>query len=252
MVRGLYAAGTGMLAQLKNMNVVINNATNAETVGYKSDTVVSKSFNDRLIDRINDPSILNTRTTVGSLNGGMYIDQLVTSYEQGVLDATGLQTDLALSGDGFFVVNTSGGERYTRAGNFTADSQGYLINADGYRVVGNDGNSVYVGLGEFGIDAQGAVSINNQPTGQSLQVVGFEDNGGLRKVGDNLYSNFTGRRVQESDAMVKQGFLEMSNANVADVMVDMMTVYRLYESNQRMVQMTDESLGLAVNQIAKV
>lgn len=253
MVRGFYTAGTGMIAQRKSMDVIMNNAVNVETAGYKNDVVISRSFKDRLVDRINDPSIINVTNNVGSLNGGVHVDELITTFEQGNLDGTNQTADMALTGDGFFCVQTPQGERYTRAGNFNVDTQGYLCNADGYRVLGADNNPLQVGFGEFTVSDNGRITrADGQYAGQ-LKLVQFEDNGQLRKQGDNLYYNYGNTAMNTATATsVRQGYLEMSNANLSDIMVDMMTVYRVYESNQKMVQMTDESIGLAVNQIGKV
>lgn len=250
MVRGFYTAGTGMIAQRKSMDVIMNNAVNVETPGYKNDKVISRTFKDRLIDRINDPSILNI-SEVGDMNGGVHVDELIIDFTQGNIDVTNQMSDVALAGEGFFCVQTPEGERYTRAGNFTVDTNGYLQTPDGYRVLGTDGNPMQVGNGDFSIDTNGNVAANGQNAGQ-LKLVSFEDEQALRKQGDNLFYNYGNSAMGESNATVRQGCLEMSNAAMADVMVDMMTVYRVYESNQKMVQMTDESLDLAVNQIGKI
>lgn len=254
MVRGFYTAGTGMIAQRKSMDVIMNNSVNVETAGYKNDAVISRSFKDRLIDRINDPSIINMTSEVGPMNGGVHVDELITTFEQGNIDGTGQTHDMALAGDGFFCIQTAQGERYTRAGNFNVDTQGYLCNADGQRVLGTDNNPLQVGFGDFTVAHNGQVTrADGQYAGQ-MKIVQFEDNTQLRKQGDNLFYNFGNTAMNAADATttVRQGYLEMSNAEMADVMVDMMTVYRVYESNQKMVQMTDESIGIAVNQIGKV
>lgn len=251
MVRGLYIAGTGMVAQRKSMDVIMNNAVNVETVGYKSDKVISQSFKDRLIDRINDPSILNIDSSVGYLNAGVHVDELVIDFTQGSLDGTGKNTDVALTGDGFLCVQTPEGERYTRAGNFVVDAQGYLCNTDGYRVLGANNAPMRVGQGEFTIDSLGNITADGRNVGQ-MKLVKFQDNAALRKQGDNLFYNYGNSAMSGYEGTVQQGYLEMSNADTADVMVDMMTVYRVYESNQKMLQIIDESVGLAVNQIGKV
>ncbi len=251
MIRSMYIAGTGMLVQRKKMDVVVNNIVNAETTGYKSDRLLSRSFNDMMIDRINDPSVLNYSTEIGPLNTGVHIDEVLTGFAQGDLEDTGKATDLALQGDGFFVVSTPAGNRYTRDGNFSVSSQGYLVNSDGYPVVGSRG-MVYVGNGGFSVDAKGNVTVGNNTVNQ-LQIVSFADVNSLRKIGNNLYMNYGGSAIiPAGGTTVKQGSLEGSNVDLADQMVEMLQISRSYEANQRIVQMLDETLGKAVNDVGKV
>ncbi len=252
MLRSLYTMGTAMIAQSRRMDVVTNNMTNFETAGYKADTLVTRSFRDMLISRLNDPSITQYEYA-GRHNTGIHIDQVYTAFTQGALETTGVSTDMALTADGFFVIETPDGERYTRAGNFSVDAAGYLVTPKGGYVQDTDGNRLYVGGTEFDVSAEGIVSVGGAPAGQ-LRTVTFPDNAGLRKEGDNLYSNFDpeGNAPTDTPVEIKQGFLEGSNVDAAREMVNMMEVYRSYELNQRVLRMIDDSLGRAVNDIAKV
>lgn len=251
MLRSLYIAATGMLVQRKKMDVITNNITNIETTGYKRDQLISRSFKDMLITRINDPAVVNYSTPIGNQNTGVHIDEVSTDFSQGNMEDTGKLTDLALQGPGFFTVSTPGGERYTRDGSFGVNSEGYLVTSDGNYVMGVSGK-IRVGTGKFNVSGQGVVTVNGTPAGK-LKIVTFADAKGLRKEGNNLYANYNAQTVATTaETSVKQGYLEGSNVDIAREMVDMISVSRLYDTNQRMVKMLDQSLDKAVNEVGRV
>lgn len=251
MIRGLYTAATGMMVQRSKMDVLTNNIVNAETAGYKNDTLVSSAFDSVMLQRIDDPNISVVGTDVGKYSFGTHVDELVTDFSQGPIEDTGRSTDLALAGDGFFAVETPDGERYTRAGNFTVNAQGYLVTEDGNFVLGKSGR-IYVGSSDFSVSSDGTVTGSKAVTDQ-LRLVSFTDNGNLRKQGDNLYYAYGGEQPTETDGcQVRQGAQESSNVEAADSMVDMMTIYRKYEACQKAVTMNDETLGLAVNKLGRL
>ena len=252
MLRSLYTAGTAMITQSRQMDVIANNLTNVETGGYRADTMVTQSFRDMLISRLSDPNIFAT-SDVGPHNTGIHIDRIYTSFEQGPLQDTGLPTDLALDGDGFFAVSTTNGERYTRSGNFAVDSAGDLVTPLGQYVLGVGGGRIHVGTGDFTVSPNGVIIANGVPAGQ-LRVVTFPDNGALRKDRDTLFYNSDPAANPPANTVpnIRQGYLEGSNVDAAREMVNMIAVYRSYEINQRMLRMIDESLGRAVNDIARV
>lgn len=252
MLRSLYIAGTGMMTQRAKMNVVINNITNVDTAGYKKDVVVTRSFEDMLLDRLNDPSILNQRR-VGPLAPGVHVDEKVTDFKQGPIEITDVDTDMAITGDGFFVVRTpQGNVQYTRAGNFITDPAGNLLTQEGYAVLGQGGAPINVGTGGFTVRQNGAIfGAEGQQLGM-LQIVQFTDNGILRKAGDNCYVPYNGEQPQAAqNYAIEQGMLEGSNLDTAREVAEMMLTQRVYESSQRMLQMVDESLEKTVNQIAQ-
>lgn len=265
MLRGLYTAGTAMIAQSRRMDVITNNLVNVETAGYKGDVMVTQSFKDMLISRSKDPSVYQY-SYVGPHNTGIHIDTIKTDFTQGALTETGHTTDLALDSDAFFVVefplDNEDGEsvmRYTRAGNFTVDSDGYLVTPEGYYVQGQGGN-ILIGTPDFDVSSSGVITVNGEEI-DTIRTVRFEDNNVLRKTGGNLYkiADLTDEDGEPLDiepedvtATVKQGFLEASNVDVARDTVRMMEVYRSYEINQRILKIVDDLLGKAVNEIAKV
>ena len=250
MLRGLYTAATGMTVQRNKMDVLTNNIVNASTTGYKQDELISSSFEEVLIERINDPYVVNTSDEVGPYSFGTHIDEVFTNFAQGSFEETGTATDLAISGEGFFAVETPDGERYTRDGNFSVDQQGYLLTGSGYYVLGDNGR-LNVGTGGFTVAQDGSVTVGGEVS-DTIRIVRFEEMTGLRKQGENLYYSLNGEIPTEDGGEVLQGYLEGSNVDIASEMVDMISVYRTYEANQKILTMTDETLGLAVNDLGSL
>lgn len=247
MVRGLYTASTGMNVQQHRMDVLTNNLVNAETTGFKADTLVTSTFDQVMLERINDPNItIEGAGTVGGYSYGTHVDELITNFSGGILEETGKSSDLALSGDGFFVIETAAGQRYTRSGHFNVNSEGYLVTEDGGFVLGENGR-IRVGSGEFTVSADGTVT-GETADPDRLRLVTFDDPGALRKEGNNLYGVFGGAEPAEAtETVVRQGVLEGSNVDISEEMVNMISVYRKYEASQKIIGMTDQTLGMAVN-----
>jgi flagellar basal-body rod protein FlgG len=243
------------------METITNNITNVDTTGYKKENLVSHTFDAVMLRRVNDDSAIGAAEVVGvrraasapivgPMNYGTQIDQLYIDYSSGGFEETGRATDMALAGDVFFALETPAGERYSRAGAFLVDAEGYLIDPDGNYALGANGR-IYVGGDDFSVDGAGNITVNGQYS-DSLRLVSFEDNNTLRKQGGNLFYSIAAPVDAVGAYEVKQGFLENSNVDVGREMVDMLTVYRAYETNQRMLTMIDEIVGKAVNDIGRL
>lgn len=249
MLRSLYIASTGMLDNRKKMNVMTNNISNMETVGFKKDTYVSRSFKDMLIQEVSQNGKSKSKS-IGMLNTGVHTDEVVTCFDQGNVEETGRLLDFALQGSGFFAVETAQGERYTRDGCFSVNNNGYLINNDGHYVTGQNGR-IFVGENDFTVDESGGVFVDEVQI-DSLKIVSFTDESQLRKEGDNLYANTGAGAAAAQDTLVRQGFKETSNVDMTQEIVNMLQVSRSYETNQRIVKMLDESLSKTVNEVGRV
>ncbi|MCL2495914.1 MAG: flagellar hook-basal body complex protein [Clostridiales bacterium] len=256
MIRGHYIAATGMMLQRRKMEVITNNITNVETTGYKKDNLISLSFDDVLIERIHDRQnihphrIVASNPFVGPLNFGTHVDYIQTDFAQGNLETTELPTDLAIIGNAFFVLDTPQGICYSRSGALTINVDGYLCNADGFYVTGENGR-IYIGSTDFNVDEQGNISAAGGYI-DTLNMVDFADANVLRKQGDNLYTAPAGAAAPATEYSIRQYVLESSNVDIGREMVDMMIMYRAYESNQRMLTMIDETVGKAVNDIGRL
>jgi len=251
MIRSFYTAGTGMLVQRDRMDVVSSNLTNVETTAYKADTLVHGRFRDMLIQRTNDPGSTREERRVGPLNTGVHIDRVYTSFAQGSLEQTGRSLDFALDGEGFFVVNTPDGVRYTRDGSFSVSANGYLVTAEGHFVQGENGNLRVNGDG-FTVDEAGTITDAEGRTVGTLRIVTFDDLNGLRKEGNGLFANAAAGQARQSQAKVVQGALEGSNVDVASEITRLLTVARAYQTNQRVLTMVDSSLQKTVNEVGRV
>ncbi len=249
MIRGLYTSATGMVTQQKRMDVVTNNLANATTPGFKQDMLLSSSFEALMVHRMNGNSDFGPLNEVGVLNNGIHVDEIVTSFEEGMLKETGISTDFAIDGDGFFVVNTPQGERYTRAGTWFVSSEGKLVTQEGYEIQGQNG-AINVNNTSFTVDSYGNMKT---VTGlDKIKLVNFENLSGLRKEGGNLYSANNAQIINDTGSKIKQGYLEGSNVDLSKQMVDMIEISRSFEINQRMIKMQDEKLGKAVSEIGRL
>ncbi|MBE3101297.1 MAG: flagellar hook-basal body protein [Firmicutes bacterium] len=251
MLRALYTAGTGMLTQMKQMDVTGNNISNANTGGYKKDRSISVSFGDMLVQRINEPGKQGQSAVVGPLNLGISMDEVITDHEQGPMEYTGKSTDLSIYGNGFFAVETQNGERYTRGGSFFVNSEGNLVIGDGYRLMGENG-PIETGTDDFIVDSSGNVFVNDVYM-DTLKMVDFQDPNLFVKDGNLLFQN-TGAQgnLVAFTGEATQGSLEGSNVDITNELIQMMASARNYDSNQRMIRMLDDTLAKTVNEVGRL
>jgi len=241
------------------METITNNIVNAETTGYKKEYNISHTFDEVLARRIYDQRALDQRFDgersvlghrVGPLNLGTQVDQLYIDFSMGSMEGTERTTDFTLIGDAFFVVQTEAGERYTKNGAFYLNNEGYLIDGEGQFLLGENG-PIYVGGLNFRVDQFGNV-FNEAGYSDTIRVVSFEDNNNLRRQGSNLFYSLDEPLAAANPYQIAQGFLEMSNVDIGREMVDMLAMYRVYETNQRFITMIDETVGRAVNEIGRL
>ncbi|WP_182187755.1 flagellar basal-body rod protein FlgF [Pectinatus frisingensis] len=280
MLRGLYTAAAGMMTEQIRTDTIANNLANVNTTGYKKDEAVSEEFESVLLRRINDDEtgqgnisdLQNIDTArnyllkgtvaadngsgapvIGSLGRGAKIAEIAVIRDQGALENTGNKLDLALTGDGYFAVNTPQGVRYTRDGNFYRSAAGQLVTANNQAVLGTNGSAINLppDTADINIGSDGTVNAGGQDVGQ-IQVVNFADRRALIKEGNNLYYPQNGARPQAANASIQQGFLERSNVNVAKEMVELINNYRTYEADSKALTTQDSLLDKAVNDVGRV
>lgn len=257
MIRSLYTAWTGMYTEQKRLDVISNNLANASTIGYKKEGVTSQSFDDAVTVKIRDESADWKQQVIGTMNLGVKIGEVYTDYQQGSLRETGEDYDLAMDGDGFFVVNVTNSagetnERLTRAGSFHITSDGYIVDVDGNHLQAESGDlQVSVDAGNVVIDTDGSVYVDGELT-DTLLIKDYEDYNYLKKYADTYYQAVSGATEKEASGLVRQGFTEQSNVNVVDEMVDMIAITRAYEAGQKVIRTADSTLELAVSSVGKV
>nr|WP_320147966.1 flagellar basal-body rod protein FlgF [uncultured Anaeromusa sp.] len=259
MIRGIYAAASGMIAEGLRTDVTANNLANVNTTGFKKEIAVNKDFEKMLLWRINDGM---ETPQIGSVGAGAAVDQIVTDHSQGSTRSTQGSLDVAIAGDGFFVVQTPQGQRYTRAGSFAVGANNQLVTMQGYAVLGRDGQPIVLegpgGGSRVNITSDGVVEMNATEAGGvptevgRLQVVSFADAKRLAKEGQNLFTAPGGDRPQPvATPDLQQGYLEMSNVNAVQEMVNLITAYRAYEIDSKAVQSEDSLLDKAVNEVGR-
>ncbi|EMS70247.1 flagellar hook-basal body protein [Ruminiclostridium cellobioparum] len=261
MIRGLYTSAWSMLANDRKMDVITNNLANVNTAGYKKDTVVFESFPDLLTKRINDTK---NSSNIGSMELSSDVGEIFTYFTQGQLNQTNNMLDLAIDDNGgantsspaFFTVgvvdpsdNSNLKEYYTKDGSFVLNSDNQLVTKDGNYVLGQSG-PITLEPGQFSIDDMGNI-VQDGAVVDTLRITQFSDPAMLRKFGDNMLEN-TGSETSDFTGSVLQGFSEGSNVNVISEMVDMITVMRAYEANQKVLQSHDSLLEKAVNEVGVV
>ena len=246
MIRGLYTSATGMLAAQTQSEVIGDNVANVKTPGYKEQLASNISFPSMLIERIGGNQAATVQ--IGGLGTGVGVDRTALSNAQGAIQTTDLKTDLALTSPGYFVVQTPGGERYTRNGHFQLDANGMLQSPDGYALLGEKG-PIGPLSSEFSVSADGTIMDKGRSVDR-LRVVEIQADT-LKREGQSLYSS--SQPIQASTtAQVLQGSIEASNVDISGQMVQMMTVMKAYEANQRVIQTQDEMLSKAVNEVGKI
>jgi flagellar basal-body rod protein FlgG len=278
MLRGIYTGASGMLAQQAKMDVVANNLANVDQTGFKKDTTILKAFPDMVMRRVNDDGLgvtpagsYDSMPYVGKLGTGVEVNEVYTQFQQGALQKTENNLDLALDGKGFFTVLTERGERYTRNGSFTLNQEGLLVTHDGYPVLGENG-PIHLQQNNFMFGEQGEIKINDALTGDpkdpigmnqnqweqpgvldKLKIVDFENTRELKKEGNSLYrsNEYTGPALAAESFKLNKGFVEKSNVSVVREMVDMIDIQRAYEANQKTIQTGDSTVGKLINEIIR-
>ena len=256
MVKGLFTAYTGMINEQHRMDVLTNNLANASTVGYKKEGSTSQAFDEVLAVKIKDTTDPGKVKPLGNMSMGVKIGENYTDFSQGSLRETGNTYDIALSGNGFFTLefkNKAGqtSTKYTRDGSFTLNKEGYLVNKDGDYVLGKNGRIKLDNLKSAYIDRTGGIYQDNKLVA-TLDIKDFEDYNYLEHYGENYYQPVNGAKEKTAEYQTLSGYLEMSNIRVVSEMVEMISVSRAYETNQKIVQAYDSTLEIAANQLGKV
>ncbi len=227
MDRGLYIAASGMLAQLTRQDQLANDLANVSTSGYKADRVSQESFGDLMLTN------RASGQTIGALGMGSRITKFSTDLRQQPLKQTDEPLDLAITGDGFFGVQTAGGTRFTRNGSFQSGPGGTLVDQLGNPVLGPDRRPVR--LGPDGTVAATAVGV-------------FAVTAPVKE-GDAL---FAGTATGAATGTVQTGRLEGSGVDAAHTMIDMLASLRAFESSQRAITTIDSTLRAAATQVGSL
>ncbi len=269
MVRSLWTAASGMIAQQTNVDTIANNLSNVNTTGYKTEVAEFKSLLYQNLQTETTTANGQNKPIGAQVGLGVRNSAITSIFKQGSLYESNSTSSFAIQGNGFFAVRGQNGEvNYTRNGNFlwaidgnnitlsTTDGQ-YVLDSNGNKITFNRNNYV---TSRIAISADGTIGYpdatnNVQSLGIKIGLYQFQNPSGLEKLENSLYgvTDASGAAMNEAtnNALVKstvaQGYLEGSNVQVADEMVNLIVAQRAYEMNSKAIQATDEMMSQANN-----
>jgi flagellar basal-body rod protein FlgG, Gram-negative bacteria/flagellar basal-body rod protein FlgF len=263
MMRALWTAASGMVAQQFNVDVISNNLSNVNTTGYKKERV---EFKDLLYQTQERAYMLDGQGKPVNLQVGFGVMPVATvrNFDKGNVDRTENPLDFAIDGEGFFtVMGPNGKVQYTRDGSFkisVVDEGNKLTTSDGYPVLDDAGNEIFINVevsklnisstGELGYIDENGVAVS---LGQVIGLVKFPNKYALESTGKNLFmeNSASGAAVPDAElgtrSTISQGFLEMSNVQTVEEMVKLIVAQRAYELNSKAIQSADDMMGMANN-----
>lgn len=256
MDRALWISASGMQAQTRMTESIAHNLANVSTTGYKKGQV---HFQDLFYQTLKTPGSTNNGTngTAGiEMGNGSRVAAVSKNFSQGNMRQTGGELNLAVNGDGFFQVLTPSGETaYTRDGSFYRDGNGTIVTANGYPLVGAPTISKTATKVDIAQDGTVSVTDNGVTTSAgTIQVARFPNAEGLSPKGDNLYMKTPASGEpsvstpgQGGSGTIRQGFLENSNVEIMDEMVDMISSQRAFEIISKSVKTSDEMMHIVTN-----
>jgi len=252
MVRGFYSAAAGVLSQQKAIDAISNNITNAATTGYKSQSTAESSFGEHLVSRMTPlPGAGNSNIGPGAfmtVNSQAYVD-----YTQGMLENTGRSVDIAIQGEGFFVINSEKyGEVLTRNGQFELDADGDLILPGVGKVQSEGGRDINLETSDFTVGKDGTIYVDGRDV-EKINIASGKDNPELVKIGQGSFFNAEGyERADENEFFLIQGSIEKANVNIAKEMSRIIAGQGNFTSCTQILKIYDRINELTVNRIGNI
>lgn len=240
MIKGMYRSASGMLPRIEKQEAIANNVANAGATGFKRNIVFAREL-----------ARAETKMAPRKSDWEQTVANYITiDFSPGVFDKTDNPLDLAIEGDGFFMLQADDGTTVlTRSGSFVVDSSGFLAYPGGFRVLG-DGGPIQVGNGPLAVAQTGEVEVDGVPIGRIVPQAPA-DLESLQRLGGSLFAVPEGvELLPPLSATVRQGYLETSNVDVVNEMVDMIVAYRTYEANARALQIQDSTLDHLLGKVA--
>lgn len=266
MLRSMYSGISGLRGFQTKLDVIGNNIANVNTVGFKKGRVMFQDILSQNVQGAGEPTDGGKGGTNPTQIGlGSSIASIDTVFAAGSPMTTNLPTDLSIEGDAYFMVTPDDGQTiyYTRAGNFTRDSQGFLVNPQGLKLLNSDGDTIAIGqeATSYSIGKNGVITTvpDTAPAnGVTIGVMTFNNPGGLKKVGNSLYENTvnagafedaptTPRTPADASVSIIAGQLEMSNVDLSEEFTEMIVAQRGFQANSRIITTSDSVLEELVN-----
>ena len=257
MIRALYTARTGMNGQQTQLDVISNNLANVNTGGFKKSRVQFEDLYYQSIRAVGAETVAGGMVPTGAQVGlGARVTGIQKIFTEGSLTETGNDLDMAIQGDGFFEISRDGEPYYTRDGGFTRDADGFIVNANGDRL--QPEFAIPVGTTSIHIDKNGllvAQDQNQQTLGTvQLTLQNFVNPAGLKNIGGNLFveTDASGPPTESNPGSngvgsLAQHFLETSNVNVTEEVVNLIVTQRAFEVNSKAITTSDQLLEIANN-----
>lgn len=254
MIKGLYTSASAMGAQKIMMEKSANNTANISTPGFKKELLAFAPLEENRIVRRDSAG--GRDAYLGISQSGVTVAEISRNWQSGVVVQTGVPTQLALAGKGFFELevrgDNPGSERaYTRNGHFRLSPEGYLETAEGHRLMGEAGPIRVSGEG-FIVSGDGSIP-EEGGGGNKIRVVSIADVGLLKNIEGGHFTLPPGvEAITEPEPRVLQGSLEKSNVNIIEEIVDILSVTRNYQMNQKVMQTIDEITSKTVNEVGSL
>jgi flagellar basal-body rod protein FlgF len=225
---GYYAACAGLVSRMEALDMLANNLANTNTDGYKAQRQFYSALDASIANAAPNPPLtpLNQAMNRYGVVGGQWLD-----LQEGSLVPTGNKLDLAIQGQGFFVLKTAAGVRYTRDGGFHLNAKRELVNGQGELVLGPKAKPIQVPAGDISISSDGTISVNGAMTGK-IEIVNFKPGTPLTPAGNGEFTAPAKTAVVMANPSVRQGALEASNTNAVSGMVSLI----LAERNAQMME----------------
>lgn len=244
MIQGISLAQQGMSALVQKQDQIANNLANANTTGFKQSNLFIKSYE----------KYVNNEKLEPFANREIKADEVYIDYREGRMKKTGNDLDFMIKGSGFFTIMTEKGVRYTRNGNFSLNPDGFLVTSDGSKVMAKNGFiRFHRDGGRIRINHDGEVLQGEEEMGK-LKIVDFKKPYRLLRDGNSYFRpQLPDNPVVKSPGFhIKQGFLEGSNVNAIQNMVEMISAFRNYEADQKALHAQDQTLDKAVNSVGRL
>ena len=237
MINGIATMAGECVKQIHRLNSTTHNIANVNSPGFKEEKI-----------------FFLEASSAGNSEEGQFLQKplFITDYSQGIIKKTGNALDMAIKGNGFFVIQTKDGEAYTRDGKFTLNKNNELVTEAGDYVLGKSGKITISG-GNVEIDANGRISADGSETG-ALKIVDFENKTALVRLGSGLFNDTTKLAVSkvENNPEIHSGYIELSNVQSINEMVGMIKIQRSFETYQKVMQTLQEQDKLSTNRIGRL
>jgi flagellar basal-body rod protein FlgF len=249
MSRGFYALTSGMLTQQRKIDITSNNITNMNTAGYKKEQAVTTNFGNLLLNKYKQNGISDESTPINNVSIIRVMEENNTIHSQGTLEETGVTTDFAIVGSGFFSVDNNGDSIYTRDGSFNVDNEGYLVLEGIGRVQGEFGD-IYIGTDKFDTNDGGSIIVDGEEV-DKIALYDFVDYNNLSKSENGMFTSVDIPDLVEYPRILNKT-IERSNVNVTEEMTGIISSQRALQTASQALKIYDLVQEKAVSEIGRV